>query len=177
MQKFYFNDIARFSWRACKQVYEWRDQPEFKFDTKIEQTFQRKKKRRQRWEANIMINQNNQGVFLNQAAQELNLAYLSHDLDMPIRSPASPNLYDFNFRIVYLSSIRVHALRSNLLYFKLFKTLKNLGDIQSRIHTNIYVVSNLSAHHLIWLTSIEMNYGSPSFRLLWGMGQRDGQIS
>lgn len=48
-----------------------------------------------------MNNQNNQGVPINQATQGVNPTYLAHDLDKPIRSYASPNLYDFNPEITY----------------------------------------------------------------------------
>ncbi|KAA0062403.1 putative disease resistance RPP13-like protein 1 [Cucumis melo var. makuwa] len=48
-----------------------------------------------------MNNQNNQGIPANQAAQGANPTYLADDRDRPIRSYASPNLYDFNPGIAY----------------------------------------------------------------------------
>lgn len=48
-----------------------------------------------------MNNQNNQDVPTNQLAQEQNPTNLPHGLDMPIRSYASHNLYDFNPGIAY----------------------------------------------------------------------------
>ncbi|KAA0054793.1 uncharacterized protein E6C27_scaffold437G00780 [Cucumis melo var. makuwa] len=42
---------------------------------------------------------NNQNNPAHQNAKEQNLTYLAHDLDKPIRSYASPNLYDFNLGI------------------------------------------------------------------------------
>ncbi|KAA0051815.1 hypothetical protein E5676_scaffold609G00900 [Cucumis melo var. makuwa] len=47
-----------------------------------------------------MNNQNNPAY---QNTQEQNPAYLAHDLDKPIKSYASPNLYDFNPGIAYLA--------------------------------------------------------------------------
>lgn len=49
-----------------------------------------------------MNNQNNQKAPINQAAQGANLAYqLAHNQTKPIKSYASPNLYDFNLGIAY----------------------------------------------------------------------------
>lgn len=48
-----------------------------------------------------MENQNNKEILANQNAKEQNPAYLSHDLDKPILSYTSPNLYDFNPGIAY----------------------------------------------------------------------------
>lgn len=78
------------------------EQFEFQLDPEVEQTFQRKCRQRQRKNHIIMENHNNNNNPANQNVPEQNLVYLAHDLDNPIRSYASLNLYDFNPGIAYL---------------------------------------------------------------------------
>lgn len=76
--------------------------PTFRLDLEIERTFQRNRRARQRLNrAYRMGNQNNQNNLANQNFWGQNPTYLAHDLNWPIRSYASPNLYDFNPSIIY----------------------------------------------------------------------------
>lgn len=89
------------------------EQPIFRLNPKIERTLRRNRRERH-WlnKAKNMENKNNQNNLANQNDQGQNLAYLAHDLDQPIRSYASPNLYDFNPRITYLTFLmRMQGLR------------------------------------------------------------------
>ncbi|KAA0060833.1 Retrovirus-related Pol polyprotein from transposon 17.6 [Cucumis melo var. makuwa] len=78
------------------------EQPKFVIDLEIERIFQRnRRQRKRRQRTNKSNSQNNQEAPANQAIQVVNLTYLAHNRDRPIRSNTSPNLYGFNPGIDY----------------------------------------------------------------------------